>query len=75
MLQDAYGDQAMSCARAFKWYRRFRECEEDVEDKPKSGRPFSSKTNENMKVVRRALQGNRRLTVRMIAEQVGIDQH
>ena len=74
MLQEAYGDQAMSRARVFEWHRRFREGEEDVEDKPRSGRPSSSKTDENVEAVRQAVRGDRRLTVRMIAEEVGIDR-
>ena len=58
MLQEAYGDQAMSCARVFEWHQRFRQGEEDVEDKPRSGRPSSSKTDENMKAVRQAVRGD-----------------
>ena len=64
----------MSRARVFEWHRRFREGEEDVEDKPRSGRPSSSKTNENVEAVRQAVRGNRRPTIRMIVEQVGIDR-
>ena len=73
MLQEAYGDQAMSRARVFEWHQRFRKGEENVEDKPRSGRPSSSKTDVNVEAVRQAVRGDRRLTVRMIAEQVGID--
>ena len=75
MLQEAYGDQSMSRERDFEWDRRFREGEENVENKPRSGRPSSSKTDENVEVVRQAMRGNRRLMVRVIAEQVGIDRH
>ena len=57
-LQEAYGDQAMSRARVFEWHRRFREGEEDVEDKPRSGR--SSKIDENVEEVRQAVRGGRR---------------
>ena len=45
-----------------------------MEDKSRSGRPSSSKTNENVEAMRQAGRGNRRLTVRRIAEQVGIDR-
>ena len=45
-----------------------------MEDKPRSGRPFSSKTDENVEAVRQAVRGDRRLTVRMVAEQVRIDR-
>ena len=74
MLQEAHGDPAMSRARVFEWHRKFREGEEDVEDKPRPGKPSSSKTDENVEAVRQAVRGGRRLTVRMIAEQVGIDR-
>ena len=52
MLQEAYGDQAMSRARVFEWHRIFREGEEGVDDKPRSGRPPSLKTDENVEAVR-----------------------
>ena len=58
MLQEAYEDQAMSRARVFEWHRRFREGEEDVEDKPRSGRSSSSKTDENVEAVRQAVRGD-----------------
>ena len=58
MLQGAYGDQAMSRARVFEWHRRFKEGEEDVEDKPRSGRPSSSITDENVEAVRQAVRGD-----------------
>ena len=51
MLQKAYGDQAMSRARVFEWHWRFREGEKDLEEKPRSGRPSSSKTDENVEAV------------------------
>ena len=60
----------MSCAHVFEWCQRFREGEED---KPRSGRPFSLKTNENKEAVRQAVRGDQRLTIRIITEQVGID--
>ena len=55
MLQEAYRDQAMSCAHVFEWHQRFREGEENMEDKPRSGRPSSSKSDENIEVVRQAV--------------------
>ena len=61
-------------ARVFEWHRRFREGEEGVDDKPRSGRPPSLKTDKNVEAVRQAVRGDRRLTVRMIADQVGIDR-
>jgi len=40
----------------------------------RSGRPTTSRTEENIAKVRKILRKNRRLTVRSIAEQVNIDR-
>ena len=74
MLQEAYGDQAISRERVFEWHRRFREGEEDMEDNSRPERSSSSKTDENVEAMRQAVRGDRRPTVTMIAEQVDIDQ-
>ena len=58
MLQEAYGDEAMSHACVFEWLWRFRKGEEDVENKPIPGRPSSSKTDKNVEAVRQAVQGD-----------------
>ena len=49
---------------------RFRE---DVEDDPKSGRPTTSRTNENVERVREKVRSDRRLTVRMIADELSMN--
>ena len=66
-LQEVYGDATMSRTLIFEWHKRFREGREDVEDDPRSGRPITSRTNENVKRVREKVRSDRRLTVRMIA--------
>ncbi|GBL77343.1 hypothetical protein AVEN_191029-1, partial [Araneus ventricosus] len=45
---------------------------EDVEDKPRSGRPPTSTTPDNIERVRRTLVDDRRLSLRMIAEELKI---
>ena len=42
----------MSRTRVFEWYRKFREGGEDMKNDPKSGRPTTSRTNENVERVR-----------------------
>ena len=49
LLQEVYGDATMSKTRIFEWHKRFRE---DVEDDPRSVRPTTSRTNENVEHVR-----------------------
>ena len=59
--------------RIFEWHKRFREGREDVEDDPKSGRPTTSRTNENVERVREKVRSDRRLTVRMIADELSMN--
>ena len=69
-LQEVYGDATMSRTRIFEWHKRFRE---DVEDDPRSGRPTTSRTNENVEHVREKVPRDRRLTVRMIADELNMN--
>ena len=68
MLKVAFKDNAMSQAQVYQWHKRFREGREDVNDDDRSGRPSTSKTDESVEKVRKILTGDRRLSVRMIAE-------
>ena len=54
--------------------KRFSEGRESVTDEERSGRPATSRTEENIAKVRQILRENRRLTVRSIAEQVNMDR-
>jgi len=59
----------------FKWHRAFKEGRENVEDNPRSGRPISSTNDQNVEVVRAVVAKDRRLSVRMIAEETGLDKN
>jgi len=51
LLQDIYGNNIMSRSRLFEWHRRFKEGREEVEDDhSRSGRPSTSRTEENFSV-------------------------
>ena len=54
--------------------KRFPESRESVTDEERSGRPATSRTEENIAKGRQILRKNHRLTVRSIAEQVNIDR-
>ena len=73
LLQQVYGNEAMSRCRVFEWHKRFKEGREDVEDDPRSGRPSTSKTEENVERVRQKVRSDRRLTVRMIANELSMN--
>jgi len=57
----------------FKWHKVFKEGRESVEDDPRSGRPISSINDQNVEVVRAVMAKHRRLSVRLIAEETGMD--
>ena len=73
-LTEAYGDVTLSRTMVFKWHKAFKEGRENVEDDPRSGRPITSTKDENVEVVRAVMAKDRRLSVRMIAEETGLDK-
>ena len=74
MLVQVYGDNAMKKTAVYKWVKRFSEGRESVTDEERSGRPATSRTEENIAKIRQIVRENRRLTVRSIEEQVNIDR-
>jgi len=69
-LTEAYGDATLLRTMVFKWHKAFKEGRENVEDDPRSGRPNSSTNDQNLEVVRAVMAKDRRLSVRMIAEEM-----
>ena len=59
----------------FKWHKAFKESRENVEDGPHSGRPISSTNDENVEVVRAVMVKERCWSVRMIAEETGLNKN
>ena len=74
MLLEVYGDSCMSRTRVFEWHKRFVDGRLSVEDDAKPGRPCSVKTDVNIEKVRELVRTDRRLTIRMMADQLGIDK-
>ena len=74
MLRDVYGDSSMSRTRVFEWHKRLVEGRKDVEDDPKLGRPCTSTTDTNIKKVRQLVCSDRRLTIRVIANELAMDK-
>jgi len=46
MLRTAFGEQCLSRARIFEWYKRLKEGRDSVHDNPRSGRLTTSKTDD-----------------------------
>ena len=62
----------MSRTRLCEWHRRLKKGREKVEDDHSSGRRCS-RTDENVERVRQKVRSDRRLTVRMIADELGMN--
>ncbi|GBM24254.1 Putative uncharacterized protein FLJ37770 [Araneus ventricosus] len=56
MLVKVYGVDAVSKKCVFEWFKRFRDGKEDVKDEPRSGRPSTSTTPDNIQRVRRMVR-------------------
>jgi len=72
MLQQVYGEYALKERTVFKWVHHFWEGREDPKDDARTGCPSTSSGNENIDRVRSLMLSDRRLTVRMIAEELGL---
>lgn len=72
LLQKAYGESAMKKTSVYEWYKRFQDGREDVEDDERSGRPSTSIIDENVKKVEKMVMNDRRITIREVADEVGI---
>jgi transposase len=73
MLKLVYGDAAVTMKTVYKCFERFRDCE-SAEDEERSGRPSTSKTQENVERVSEMIRSNRRLTIREICDDLNIGE-
>jgi hypothetical protein len=73
LVQKAYGNEGLNRSNVFRWYSRFRDGWELVEDDDRGGRPKSTRTEVNIAAVAADLVKNdRRIASRMIAESLNI---
>ena len=63
MIQEAFGDDAMSAAQINVCHKRFKNGQESIESDARSGRPAVSRTPENVERARAAINKDRWLTV------------
>ena len=54
------------------WYNLFKEGREDVNDDVHPDRPSTSTTDESIEAVKKIILDNRRITIREVADDVGI---
>ena len=61
----------MSHMQVFDWHKWFSTGCDNVGDDPKSGRPLKSRNEANIEKVKRLIRCDRKLTIRMMTEQLG----
>jgi len=61
-----------SSSQVFRWHMAFKDGRERVEDEQRAGHPSTSRTENNVACVKAVLDRDRRLNVRLIAEEVGL---
>jgi hypothetical protein len=71
MLQ-AFGETALSRSKTFELYSRFKNGRTSIDDDPHTGRPSKARTNETVDRVSAVIRGNRRLTIRDIADELNL---
>nr|CAH7740212.1 unnamed protein product [Callosobruchus chinensis] len=74
LLKEVFGDNCMSRTRVFEWHKRFSEGREEFEDDERTGRPVTSRIEENIKKVNEIVRKDRRLSLRMISDLSNIDR-
>ena len=73
-LREVYGEGVMSRTQIFEWHKRFKKGYEEVEDDPKTRRPFTTRTDKNITRVKQLVQSDRWLTVRMISDELSLNR-
>jgi hypothetical protein len=72
LVQKTYGNEALNRSNVFRWYSRFRDGKELVEDDGRGGRPKSTRTGVNIAAVADLVKSDRRIASRIIAEFLNI---
>jgi hypothetical protein len=72
VLRPADGEAVWSSAQVLRWHKAFKDGTESGEDEERAGRPSTSRTETNVACVKAVLDRDRRLSVRLIAEEVGL---
>ena len=72
LLRTAYGDAVLSSSQVLRWYKAFKDGREGIEDEQRAGCPSTSRTENNVARVKAVLDRDRCLSVRLMAEEVGL---
>lgn len=67
-----YGDNKMSFATVYRWFKKFSSGQESVKDAPYSGRPKSAVTQCNVNKIKSIIAKDARFTVRQLARMTNL---
>jgi len=70
VVQKAYGNESLNRSNVFRWYFRFRDGRELVEEDEGGGRPKSTRSEVNIAAVADLVKNDRWIALRMIAESL-----
>ena len=71
-IQQAFGDDAMSITQIREWYNRFKDGSTSVDSEPCHSRPSTSWNDNVINQVWTLLMQDRRITVRELADKMGV---
>jgi len=74
LMRQVYGDNCLSCAQISRWYARFKSGVEMIGDEARPGRPFSVHNEGHTAKVRKQIQEEHCVTVRMMADEFGVNR-
>jgi len=74
LMRQVYGYNCLSHAQIFRWYARFKSGVETIEDEARPGRPFSVCNKGLISKVMKQIQEERCVTVRMMADEFGVNR-
>jgi transposase len=67
-MQAEYGDNCLSRSKIYEWIEHFKKGRTSICDEERSGRPSTSRNENNIQAVERTVRENRRITVDDMAE-------
>jgi transposase len=70
MLQQAYGEDALKRSTVFKWVQQYREGQKDPMDNKRSGRPSTSRSDENIDRVHSLVQTGKTSVYSILTEDL-----
>ena len=74
LMRQVYGDNCLSRAQIFRWYTGFKTGVETIEDEARPWCPFSVRNEALIAKVRKRIQEERCVSVRMMADEFGVNR-